>query len=266
MSLRTKINGFREIWKFDNRVWLTVSKTLFREKLQVYRYKGHDILIDHAAGDANGARDVLTSQMYRRFLPKMRFEGPITILDLGASNGGFPLLLATSGIDLKKVVSVELNPRTYARLHFNLNRNLDCEIVALNAALCGERRYLEVSLGNGSVSDNIYGQNPDLDCKIYKIEGLTFDDLYNEYFCDEVVDICKIDVEGAEFEVFSHPTHIKLKNCRYLIMEIHEKGRRLASEILPEVERFGFVEQTPDAGADPTVHFFINSGYSQIGS
>jgi len=261
MSLRTKINGLRDVWKFDNRVWLTVAKTLFREeKLQVYRYRGLEVLIDHAAGDANGAREVLTSQMYRRFLPKMKFERAATILDLGASNGGFPLLLKASGIALKKVVSVELNQSTYIRLHFNLTRNLDCEIVALNAALCGARRVLEVPLGDGSVSDNIYGNDSQSDGNVYKVEGFSFDDLYSEHFCGEVIDICKIDVEGAEFEVFERSTHTNLEKCRYLIMEIHESNHRRASKILPEIEKCGFAHQPPEVGADRSVHFFINRG------
>ena len=52
----------------------------------------------------------------------MTLDAPANVLDLGANNGGFPLLLHTSGIELKKVVSVEFNPRTFARLNFNLTR------------------------------------------------------------------------------------------------------------------------------------------------
>ena len=69
--------------------WLVFS--LERERLQIYKFNGLEILTDHDAGDTNGAREVLTSPMYRRFLPKMRFEAPANILDLGANNGGFPL-------------------------------------------------------------------------------------------------------------------------------------------------------------------------------
>ena len=262
MSVRNKIRGLREVWEFDNRVWLTFTKTLFpKENLHIYRYKGLDILVDHAAGDANGARDVLTSLMYRRFFPKMKFDGPINVLDLGANNGGFPLLVAASGIKLKKVVSVELNPKTFLRLHFNLNRNLRCEVIALNAAVCGERKDLEVALGDGSVSDSIYNDNPDPGTETYRIQGLTFDEICDTYFDNEVIDICKIDVEGAEFEVFLQPSHQKLAQCRYFIMEIHERGDRRAEEILPAIERLGFLRQGLDANADPTVHFFVNSQF-----
>jgi len=260
MSLRNKVNGIKEVWQFENRLWLITTKILFpRERIHIYRYKGLDVLVDHAAGDANGAREVLTSPMYRRFLPKMQFDGAVNVLDLGANNGGFPLLLQTSGIRLKKVVSVELNPNTFMRLRFNLERNLPCEVIALNAALCGENEWLEISLGTGSVSDSIYEGNATDNAPVYKIEGLTLDEIYVRYFNDEIIDICKIDVEGAEFDVFTGYSHTNLRNCRYLIMEIHERGKRQAAEILPVIERLGFVAQPFEPDADQTVYFFINS-------
>ena len=260
MSLSNKIRGLKEVWAFDNRLWLTLSKTFFRgENLQVYRYKGVEILVDHAGGDANGAREVLTSTMYRRFLPQMELEGPVTVLDLGANNGGFPLLLHTSGVNLKKVVSVEFNPRTFVRLHFNLTRNLPGEVVPINAALSGEDRMIDATLGGGGVSDSIYERSTGPDTKDYRIRGITLDEFCKNYFDDEVIDICKIDVEGAEFEVFLKPHHNRLVQCRYLIMEIHERGGRTKEEILPAVEKLGFLRKEQDADADPTVHFFINS-------
>ena len=243
MSLSNKIRGFRDIWAFDNRLWLTITKTFFRkENLHVYRYKGVEILVDHAGGDSNGAREVLSSPMYRRFLPRMKLAGPINVLDLGANNGGFPLLLLTSGV--------------------NLTRNLSCDVVPVNAALCGERRTLEVALGNGSVSDSIYENDSNSESRPCRIQGLTLDDFCKTYFENEVIDICKIDVEGAEFEVFLKPHHQALTQCRYLIMEIHERGDRRKEEIIPVIERLGFVRQNPDADADRTVHFFVNSRFT----
>ncbi|MBP6005126.1 MAG: FkbM family methyltransferase [Pyrinomonadaceae bacterium] len=260
MSLHNKIKGLREVWAFDNRLWLAFTKILFPgENLHVYRYKGLDILTDHLGGDSNGARDVLTSEMYRRYIPRMKLTGPANILDLGANNGGFPLLLASCGVSMKKVVSVEFNPQTYTRLHFNLTRNLECEVIPLNAALCGESTNLELSLGNGSVSDSIYSESKSSDLKLYKIQGMTLDDLYNTYFKDEVIDICKIDVEEAEFDVFLNPSHQSLKQCRYVIMEIHERNGRRSEEIVPIIESLGFERRAPDPDGDPSVHFFSNS-------
>ncbi len=262
MSFQSKIRGIKEVWQFDNRFWLIFTKTFFpREKLHIYQYRGMDILIDHAAGDANGAREILTSPMYRRFLPLMKLGGEVNVLDLGANNGGFPLLLQAGGINLKKVVSLELNPKTFSRLRFNLERNLSCQVNALNAALCGQAGVLKVSLGAGSVGDSIYEKVSGDDSQVYEIEGLTLDDVWQQYFSGETVDLCKMDIEGAEFDVFLQPAHQSLRQCRYLIIEIHERDGRRAEEILPAIEKLGFVRQPTQPDADRAVHFFVNSRF-----
>jgi FkbM family methyltransferase len=258
--VQTKIRGLKEVWRFDNRWWLMLTKTFFaREKLHIYRYKGLEVLIDHAAGDANGAREVLTSQMYRRFLPQIKFEGALNILDLGANNGGFPLLFQAEGFPLKKVVSVELNPKTFSRLRFNLERNLDCETILINGALCGEEKTLAISLGEGSVSDSIYENVNSGGAKTYQLSGHTLDAICAAHFQNETIDVCKMDVEGAEFEVFEQGAYKSLEQCKYLIMEIHERDGRTKEEIFPTIESLGLVRQAASPDADPTVHFFINS-------
>jgi FkbM family methyltransferase len=260
MSFSNKIRGLKEVWAFDNRAWLTFTKLFFpKENLQVYRFGGMDILIDRAGGDANGARELLTSPMYRRFIPKMKLDGPANVLDLGANNGGFPLLLAASGVQLKKVVSVELNPRTFTRLRFNLVRNLNCDVVPLNAAVCGEERTIEVGLGSGSAGDSIYRQSDNADGEVVSVKGLTFDQIYEQNFAGELIDICKMDVEGAEFEILRSTSHGMLSRCRYVIMEIHENDSRRAEEIFAAMKAVGLHNQPQDADADPAVHFFVRS-------
>ncbi len=262
MSLATKIRGLREIWAFDNRLWLTFTKSLFRrEHLHVYRYRGLDILVDHASGDANGAREVLTSQMYTQFFSKMDLKRPLNILDIGGSNGGFPLLLAAHGFQLDKVVSVELNPRTYVRLHFNLHRNLDCEVIAINAAVCGESQKLKVKLGPGGVSDSIIPDKSVKNAKEYEIDGVTLDEIYGRYFSGRIIDICKLDVEGAEFEILSTPTHDRLAQCRYLIMEIHGAEGRHPDKIIRIVENLGFELTSRDTESFPDVYLFRNTKF-----
>jgi hypothetical protein len=150
MSLTSKLNGFKEIWYFDNRWQLLINRLFFRrERINIYRLKGMNILVDHLAGDANGAREIIVSPMYRQFIPEMKLASPVNVLDIGANNGGFPLMLRANNIALKKVVSVEFNPNTFMRMRFNLERNAGCEFTGLNAAICGEARSLEVSLGEG---------------------------------------------------------------------------------------------------------------------
>jgi FkbM family methyltransferase len=260
MNIRNKIEGLREVWTFDNRLWLTFTKLLFPgEQLHVYRYKGLDFLTDHARGDGRGAREVIALPVYRRYFPIMKFDRPANVLDLGASNGGFPLLLQADGIPLKKVVSVEFNRNTFQRLQFNLIRNMTCEIVPLNAGLCGENKTLHVAPGEGSVSDSIFNNRGNPESEFYDIPGVTLDHLYNTYFDGEIVDICKMDVETAEFDVIKHPEEYQmLTKCRYVIMEIHLGDGRQLEDILRPFEEMGFDRVDPRPGDDPHVYFFSN--------
>ena len=80
MSLKTKWAGLKEIFAFDNRLALIASKLFFpKERLQVYRQNGIQFLSDHDGGDANGAREILTSPMYRSLLDDLKFDGPINV-------------------------------------------------------------------------------------------------------------------------------------------------------------------------------------------
>ena len=154
-----------------------------------------------------------------------------------------------------------MNPKTFTRLRFNLERNLSCPVSPLNAALCGESAFLKVALGAGSVADSIYENDDSGNATVYEIEGITLDQSWETHFTGESVGICKMDVEGAEFDVFLKESHQSLRNCHYLIMEIHERDGRTASEILPAISNLGFVRQPQPPDADQAVHFFINSRF-----
>lgn len=261
MSIKSKVEGMRAIWHFDNRWELLLSRTLFRnDNLKIYRIKGVEILVDHDAGDPNGARHVLTSSMYRQFLSRMELNGSLNVLDLGANGGGFPLMLHVNQLRLRKLACVEFNPNTFSRLRFNIERNLGCEFACLNVALCGTRRELEVELGSGSTGDSIYRQPEQRngDKSVYRVEGLTFDDIYDKTFGGEVVDICKMDVEGAEYEVFAGAHHERIERCRYLLIEIHRIEGRRPEEVVSELERRGFVEIPVESNRDADVHLFGN--------
>jgi FkbM family methyltransferase len=261
MSFQNKINGIKEIWHFENRWQLIINRLFFsHEPINIYRYKGMDILIDHSAGDANGAREVLVNPMYRQFLPQMDLSGSINVLDIGANNGGFPLLLKSENINIKKLVSVELNPKTFSRMRFNVERNIDCDFIGINAAVCGENCDLKLKIGDGSTSDSIYNESKN--GHFLNIQGITLDSLIIEKFGDEVIDLCKIDIEGAEFEIFEKGNFQLLKNCSYLLMEIHHESDRDRNEVRRKLFELGFNEfqgENKNESNKHYVHLFINN-------
>lgn len=258
MSVASKLAAVRQIWQFDNRWQLLAARFLFRrDPIAIYRMGSLQFAVDHTAGDSSGAPDVLTSPMYVDHLAHLRAVQPATVLDIGANAGGFPLFLAHHGIALARVVSVELNPRTCIRLRFNLERNLRCPVTVVNAGLCGTTRPLELRLGEGSVADSLYGASFNATGAITTVEGLTFDDLHARTFGDGVVDICKIDVEFAEYEVMASPGHERLRRCRLLVVEIHEDATHARERVAEAIVALGFARLP--LGSDRSVYVFRNT-------
>lgn len=260
MSFSTKINGLKDIWQFNNRWHLIFTRLFFPDqKLIFYKYKNVEFVTDHSAGDANGAREVVTSNMYKDFLPLMNLPKKIKVLDLGANNGGFPLLLKSSEIEIEKLVCVELNPQTFSRLHFNINRNFDAEFFVENAAITGIERTIDIKMGRGGVDNNIY-RDSSPDGKLLKFRGITFDQIYKEHFSEQIVDLCKIDIESAEFEIFQHEFHNQIKNCRYILMEIHHDDKNDRKIVINRLSELGFDEINGEnkKGNTHYVHLFEN--------
>jgi FkbM family methyltransferase len=260
MSLSTKINGIKDIWQFDNRWHLIFTRLFFPdEQLMFYKFRNVEFVTDHLAGDANGAREILTSNMYKDFLPLMKLPEKIKVLDLGANNGGFPLLLKSAGIKIEKLVCVELNPQTFSRLQFNINRNFENGFYVENSAVTGTERIVEIKMGRGGVDNNIY-QNDSSEGELLKFKGITFDGIFTEYFDGQIVDLCKMDIESAEFEIFENNNHNKIKNCRYLLMEIHhnkQNNRKIVIDRLTELE-FTEIDGENKDGNTHYVHLFEN--------
>ncbi len=260
MLFGDKLRGLYQIMQFDNRLELLLSRTVFKKtNLNVYRLGGMECVVDCRGGDENGLRYCFSSDLYRAMLKSLPLGPEVSLLDLGANCGGFPLLLHSLGLSLKMCVCVELNPNTFVRLQFNVRHNLKGTAVLLNAGICGTRRTLELTLGEGSTGDNIYAGD-DATGTPYRLDGMLFDDVFERVWKDsgENVDLCKMDVEGAEHEVFSNPGHDRLRQCRYLIIEIHKsKDTSEQERLLAEIARLGFVESLEHRCDD--VHLFKNT-------
>lgn len=260
MSLGTKLDGFKQMWQFDNRYSLIAARLLRpNEQVATYRYKGIEFLTDRSAGDTRGAREILTTDTYRQFLPKMDLPKSINVLDIGANNGGFSLLLLSEGFHINKLAGVELNPRTFARMVHNVEPNANGEFIPINAAVCGENKTLEVQLGEGDVGDNIYTANGG--GTKYEVAGRTFDSIYDETFGKEKVDLCKIDIEGAEFDIIQSGAFQNLRNCRYVLMEIHHEPHLDRTEVIEALRQIGLheVDGVKKTDAFHHVHFFANT-------
>lgn len=171
-------------------------------------------------------------------------------------------MLKSSRFDLKCVVAVELNPNTFSRMRFNLERNIDCRLVLLNAAICSPARTHTLRLGNGSVADSIYARRaPSGRAREYQIPGMTLDEICQVAFQGEPIDICKMDVEGAEFEVFFQPGHGAIERCRYLVIEVHDNAGHDPAALLARLSELKFTRMTVAGDGSGMVYGFRNTRF-----
>lgn len=244
-GFRGKWHGLKNLCVCDNWFQLIVERTFFPGTTSVmHRLDGLEFVVDYSAGEQNGTRACITQLQYECFIREMDLPGSLTILDLGANGGGFPLMMKRLGKALEHVVAVELNPRTYGRLCFNLQRNLDCRLEVVNAGVAAESGDIELALGGGSIGDSIFQREITPGTRMQKLPLIALDRLIDERFPTGEIDLCKMDIEGAEFPILASPVSDKLVRARNLILEIHGHPdyseewvhRRLASlgfELLP---------------------------------
>jgi FkbM family methyltransferase len=237
MSIGTKLAGLKAVLVFDNWPMLVLGRLFDRKAgFVIYRKKGLEILVDHRGGDQTGTRQCIASNMYTRYLPSFTLRGPLRVLDLGANGGGFPLMLKIQGYELGRVVCVEMNPLTYQRLLVNVSSNLGASTVAINAAVAGSGQTAEILLkpSRGGTSESMYANRADASAPHVAVRPVTLQALYDQYFKNELIDICKVDIEGAEYEALEASPDELLRKIRYLVIELHEPARTPAL-----VERIG---------------------------
>jgi FkbM family methyltransferase len=240
--LRTKIRGLEEVLQFDNRIQLLISRLLTRPAVDVYHYRGLEILVDYTGGDVNSIRACLATPKYRKFVSRMALRKiGCTIVDIGANAGGFSLMLWADGYRPARLVAVELNPQTYHRLALNLERNIEgTQTTILNEGVFSRTGSVEVKLGRGSTSDSI--SRPAMTAEgssKRRLPTTTLDDLFERTVGVDVVDLCKMDIEGSEWDVFLNHGHERIRQCANVLMEIHSRPGALPGELVDRMALLG---------------------------
>ena len=249
MNFLDKLQGLRDLLKFDQRLHLIFQRLLGRKSGWTVYVKGSlRFLVDHESGDQNGTRDCLTQPMYRDCLRTMQLPKALRVFDLGANGGGFPLLCLDQGHTLAALACVEVNPWTFSRLSLNVLHNVGTHARLIQAAVGGGERLLRLKLERGGTGHSIYQDRE---------SGEQVEALFHEAFGDGVVDVCKMDVEGAEYETLLEGQAESLRRVHYLIIEIHEAPKERQQALRDRLLDFGLAH----AGTAPShsdVHIFIN--------
>jgi FkbM family methyltransferase len=261
MQIKQKLHGLKAMTKFDNWLQVVINRLIFTKTgCIVYRIDELEIIVDQLGGDANGVRECLTSKMYSDLIEVIVKDGGEirNLIDIGANGGGFTLLSCLMGLPLKQIICVEMNSHVFGRLSFNLFQNLKgISLTLINGAIAEKSGDLEVSLSRGSTGDSILSCGGE---ETVQIKKLSFNDII-KLISDTTVDLCKIDVEGAEYEVIMGEECSSITRLRYLIMEIHEVADYTPETLILRLHNLGFIDISPINRTEQAVYLFRNNRF-----
>jgi len=145
-------------------------------------------------------------------------EEPKIIVDLGGNIGLFALLMQ-SRYPGALIISVEPDPNNFSQLKKNTSRFKN--IHAYRKAVWHRKELLSLSEKKAGAewSQNVSSMTDD-DSNLEKIESITINDLMNDHDLQNI-DFLKIDIEGAEAELFSENTEW-LNKVKVMAIELHD--------------------------------------------
>lgn len=184
--------------------------------------------------------EIFVKQVYKRALP---LRDGSTAVDLGANIGMTSLWLATQAPGVR-VVAVEPEESNIALLRRNVAED---DVVVVHAAMAAQPGKVTLQIGSpsahriGGLTDQPHGQTAS-----QEVDAVDPDELVARYAL-ETIDVLKVDIEGAEEEVFSTSWAL-VDRAQLILMEVHDGEARIV--ISREFERQGLTAlDRPDAEA-----------------
>lgn len=171
---------------------------------------------DPIVADGTIVHETWVENVYQ--LPE-RMDG-LTVLDIGANIGVVSVYCASRGAN---VYAVEPEPDNLALLHKNIEVNrVGHRVTVIPAAVGGStgQGWITASRGNGTLVGQ--EQQDTSPCDVYTLSDLL--DI-NEI---DAVDICKIDIEGSEYELFKQVPQATLERCAYITLEFNGTNKPTA--------------------------------------
>lgn len=191
-------------------------------------------LVRRLAGERSGTRTIMFRELrnYRVVVPQDSLWGAVKdnlllseyernnvrlkrchglVIDAGAHVGLFTLRASSYA---RQVIALEPHPDNYCLLEYNLRQNGVTNVRAMRRALWSSAERLRIfnrqETGGASVLGGSRGA--------HDTEAVTLDQLVASH---GQVDLVKLDIEGAEFQVLATASDAALRSVRLLVAELH---------------------------------------------
>jgi FkbM family methyltransferase len=164
-------------------------------------------------------------------LPSNFLPGSVqTIVDLG-SNIGLSVFYFASQFPNAKIIGLEPDQENYKLLEANTKHISRCTL--LNGGIWNRRASLKIENPNDRPDSYRLCECPPGtpgSLSAYNIPALL--EIYNL----QEIDLLKVDVEGAEVQLFSNGCEAWLPKVHTLVIELH--GDQIREQLVPKIERF----------------------------
>ena len=211
-------------------------------------------LLDDPSDDHNLDYKVIdetwNENVYR--IHEYQFKDNAVFVDIGANIGSVSLYVDNfnkfrDDTNKIKVYAVEPEPHNLLLLEENIKNNPTEKITVVNNAIWYEQKNVFITNrgGNSSIVDGALVES-------VEVLAITIQDLLDLYSIDKV-DVMKIDIEGAEFDLIANTPPETLAKINYLVLEfdkssdgsfgimVEKLAKQFGLEILGSPERGGYV-------------------------
>jgi FkbM family methyltransferase len=250
MSLGLKLRTFyRAIHRIEN--WPTaVGLRLFRRssRLRLLSFRnGLSTLVRGGTQDWDVISELILANAYGRALDYLRtLQGQPIVLDLGANIGVFSLLAAAAH-EKARVFAYEPGPANLRMIELNAlaNPSLSDRIEVRPEAVGGETRIAEFRYNeaNPQASGISYAKGT-----VVQVQVRSFADVVRSL--PATVDVAKIDIEGAEFEILEMTPPELWRRISVICVEIHQdpSGKLSVEAYLKRMSEYGYTYDLEPVG------------------
>jgi FkbM family methyltransferase len=141
---------------------------------------------------------------------------PLNIIDAG-SNVGYSCLYFASVFPDASIVGIEPETRNFKQLQFNTSNYKNIKLI--QAGIWHQNAF--ISIKDEDESSASFEVQETKEAEAGGLRGITIDSISEENNF-KTIDILKLDIEGAEFNLFSNNPHTWLSRTRCIIIELHD--------------------------------------------
>lgn len=209
--------------------------------LQLAKLDGVSLLFRGGTDDLSIMMNIFAFGEYRRYFP---FNQTARIIDIGAHNGYFSIWAFINTNSGSRIFSYEPVPENYEIALNNIRINNINNIKLYNKGISDKRGELilyfdEKHTGGHSVyKEKVMKYGAEKMSEI-SVECITLEDVFNENGIKDC-DFCKIDCEGAEFDILLNTPEDILQKVKVFTIEFHEFGGHNVNELVNLFEENNF--------------------------